>query len=124
MKTVVRVKDGRILVKLDLPFDQSSLDKIGEILGCVTLGKAPRTHKYSEPVSTNPTYALSDMFAWVEYQGIAVTRVYFPRVAQPVIEALKGFEDGKLWKARCTFDRDDNDVLVVGEGVDVRGSWE
>ena len=124
MKANVKIKDGRVLMILDLPLDQTSLDKVAVILGLVGLGKAPRTHKYSKLVSDNPTHALADMFAYVERQGIAVTDVYFPRVAQPVIEALKGFEMGELWRARCTYDRDDNGILVVGEGIEVRGSWE
>lgn len=121
MKADIKIEGGRILVSLDLPFDQASLDKITSILAC---GVKTVQHKYSNPVSESPTNALADMFACVEYLGVVVTKVHFPKIAQPVIEAHEGFENGNLWRARCTFDHDENHVLVVGDGIEVCGLWE
>lgn len=123
MKADIKIENGRILVSLDLPLDQASLDKIGAILAWSVPSKTVQ-HKYPKPISESPTNALADMFACVEYQGVEVTKVHFPKIAQPVIEAHEGFENGNLWRARCTFDHDENHVLVVGEGIEISGCWE
>lgn len=75
-------------------------------------------------VKSDPMCMLADMFSYIECHDLCVKTIQFPAVTKPVVEKLDIYDEEGIWNTQCTFTRNDNDVVVVGEDIEIRVPWE